>query len=263
MPSLKNLSGMIKSAQCNYYESLFCEAAHAVVATSDIDASRLAKMAPDATVHVIPNSVDCEDFAPVRAATGGTTLFFSGTLSYAPNVDGLNWFVAEVLPRLRGHFGKDLPPIVVAGADPSPELAQRLAFAGIELHANPPSMLPLLAGAAVVFVPLHSGSGTRLKILEAMAAGRAVVSTGKGAEGLTLSPGFDILIADDPDRFTSAIVKLFENTKLRTELGGRASQTIENRYDWRRGRPMLEHLLTRLSSVETSKESKWRQKSSH
>jgi glycosyltransferase involved in cell wall biosynthesis len=230
--------------QCAHYEARFCHASHAVVATCDIDASKLRKIAPNASIFVIPYSVDSPQYERVRS-NEGFTLLFSGTLTYRPNVEGLHWFAKEVLPRLRAALGDQLPRIVVAGSNPDAEFVRHLRSSGIEVYANPVSMVPLLAEAAVVFVPIRTGSGTRLKILEAMAAGRAVVSTGKGAEGLTLTPSHDIYIADRPDSFTSAILRLLREPKLRQEIGAHAAKTIQRQYDWRCARGLVEQVLDR------------------
>lgn len=244
--SVKTLPNLLIAAQCSYYESRFCQASDVVVATSDIDASRLSKMAPGSTVHVVPNSIDAQHYEPIRGQKGHS-LFFSGTLNYGPNVEALEWFCKEILPRLRAALGKKMPPVVVAGSNPSHETVRMLKGSGIEVHSNPPSMLPFLSDAAVVFVPIKSGSGTRFKILEAMAAGRPVVSTGKGAEGLVLSPTYDIWIADDADRFASGILQLFANETLRREMGSRAAETVQKRYDWRCVRHLMQNVLAGLS----------------
>lgn len=231
--SLRELRGLWQGWQTHLYERRACAGADAVVATSEIDAAKLRRLAPDQSVFVIPNAVDAEPFESL-VARPGQSIFFSGTLAAGPNVEGLEWFAWKVLPRLRSRMKESLPRLVVAGADPSPGLVKTLTEAGIEVHPNPPSMVPLLADAAVVIAPLRSGSGTRRKILEAMAAGRAVVSTGKGAEGLILSPTWDIWIADSPDHFASAIFKLLTDPERRQQMGTRAAETVREHYDWRR-----------------------------
>ncbi|MCM2280116.1 MAG: glycosyltransferase family 4 protein [Oligoflexia bacterium] len=250
LSSPRRYPALLHAFQCGYHESRFCGQADAVVATSDIDASRLGKLAPslrsESKLHVVPNTIDADSFEPLRSQPG-STLFFSGTLSYGPNIEALHWFCEEILPRLRRARGNRLPRVVVAGADPSAETRQLLERAGIEVHANPPSILPFLSEAAVVMVPLKSGSGTRFKILEAMAAGKAVVSTGKGAEGLVLSPTYDIWIADAADRFTSAILHLIDDPQLRADMGARAAETIRRRYDWRSLRPLVASVLESVS----------------
>ena len=233
------------AARMARYEGRFCAEADIVVAASDIDASRLQKLVPKKRVHVIPNAVNLPIYESLRQSTG-TTLFFSGSLDYEPNIEGLNWFVDEIVPKLKSSLGSTLPRIVVAGANPSAQFLKRLQESGVETHANPATIFPLLSEASVVFVPIKSGGGTRFKILEAMAAGRAVVSTGKGVEGLILTPAKDIWIADKADAFATAILRLLRDPELRSRTGAFAVKTVEERYDWRCTRPLMQSLLKSL-----------------
>ena len=242
----RGLTDLVMAAQCGYYEGRVCGQSDAVVATSDIDASRLLRLAPGAPVHIIPHAVDCTQYAPLRR-TSGQNLLFTGALHYGPNREGLEWFAKEVLPRLKASLGARCPRLVVAGSNPSPEIYALMEKVGAELHADPPSLLPFLANSLVVIVPLRSGRSMRLKILEAMASGRAVVSTPRGAEGLLLAPGYDIWIADSPDKFASAISRLVDNPALCSETGAHAGQTADARYDWRCSRAQLEVLFKRLN----------------
>ena len=252
--SARKLPKLWHGLQAWHYEKRFCASADVVVATSELDAAKLRRMAPAKKVFVVPNAVDAAPFDDLLARPG-ESIFFSGTLTYGPNIEGLDWFVAKVLPRLRSSMGARLPRMVVAGADPGPELVQRLTAAGIEVHPNPPSMLPLLGEAAVVIAPLRSGSGTRLKILEAMAAGRAVVSTGKGAEGLVLSPTWDIWIADTADHFAGTLLNLLSDPKKRAETGSRAAATVREHYDWRQVSKKAEDVVGHLFGRKTGETS--------
>lgn len=238
--------------QCAYYEKKFCKLADIAIAASDIDSAKLSRMLPQRKFHVLPNTVDTQSYSSIQS-NGGNSLFFSGTLNYAPNIEALEWFTTEILPRVRASMGSEMPRVVVAGANPSAALLTLLQNHGIEVYMNPANMLPLLQEAAVFFVPLKNGSGTRLKILEAMAAGRAIVSTGKGAEGLVLTPSHDIFIADHEDAFTSAIVRLLRDSELQSRIGKNAIETISNRYDWRGLRPKLLEILGSLHKTESVK----------
>jgi polysaccharide biosynthesis protein PslH len=240
--SLKTLPTVILATQCAFYERSFCQQSDLVVATSDIDASRLHKLAPGAKIKVIPSSVDSQLYQNARTQIGNS-LLFSGALNYYPNVQGILWFVRKVLPRLRAALRNKCPPMVVAGSNPSRELIEMLREEQVEIHPNPESMIPHLSEAAVVIVPLLQGSGTRLKILEAMASARAVISTSKGAEGLILSPGYDIFIADDADAFASGILRLIRSPEIRKELGDHAAETVEERYDWQCMKSGIQNLL--------------------
>ncbi len=219
-----------------------CKESDLIVTTSDADATRMLRQVPRAPVQVIPNSIDFKAYESARSGQG-KTLFFSGSLSLPANVEGLAWFIEEVLPRLRAARGPSLPRIVAAGSEPTQDLRKNLEKVGVEVLSNPPSILPALSEAAIAFVPMRSGEGTRLKILEAMAAGRAVVTTSKGAEGLLLSPGYDIWISDSADGFTSGILLLLESPALRSELGARACETVRTRYDWSHVGGLFDRLL--------------------
>jgi glycosyltransferase involved in cell wall biosynthesis len=243
--AIRGLTDGLHAAQCGLYEGRVCQQSDAVVATSDLDASRLLKLAPKAPVHVIPNAIDCAQYAPLRSLPGKTILF-SGTLNYTANIEGLSWFVQEVLPRLQRSLGPAVPWLVVAGSNPGPEIYRMLDGLKAELHADPPSLMPFLADAAVVIVPIRSGRSMRFKILEAMASGRSVVSTPRGADGLLLAPGYDVWIADAADKFASAVARLLESPELRAELGSHAAQTADARYDWKAARVLLDALLQRL-----------------
>lgn len=245
LSSIKNIPSLWLATQNSRYEKKFCRQSHAVVAASDMDASKLAKLAPTANLHIIPNTIDTEVFSPLLKEEG-KTLFFPGTLNQEANLSGLRWFASEVLPLLKRSLGNRLPRVVVAGAQPATQSIAFLSQAGIEVYANPPSMLPFLAEAAIVFIPTRECGGTCIKVLEAMAAGRAVVSTGKGAEGLVLSPTYDIFIADSADRFASAILHLLEDPKLRDKTGQHAAETVRDRYDWRATRASMQTLLENL-----------------
>ncbi len=231
-----------------FIEQRYCAMADILIAPSDRTAARLSKIAPDALIQVLPCTVDSERYLDARDSQG-TDLFFSGTLNFGPNIEGLGWFVREILPRLKAALASKLPRIVVAGSNPGKELRTELEGSGIQVHANPESMLPFLRQAAVVFVPVRSGGGIPLKVLEGMASGKPVVATGCATEGLVLTPTYDILIADRADAFSAAIVRLLRNPELRQKIGRNAAESIEKIYDWRASRPRVEEFLARLNCL--------------
>jgi glycosyltransferase involved in cell wall biosynthesis len=155
---------------------------------------------------------------------------FTGAMRHAPNADGARWYldhvhpmVAERIPSLR---------VAIVGADPPPDLRARQS-AGVEVTGRVDDIRPWLANASVAIVPLLSGGGTRLKILEAMAAGIPVVSTTVGAEGLDLADGSDLLIADSPRAFADAILRVLYDSSLAESLSERGRVTVLARFDWR------------------------------
>lgn len=231
--------------QCRRHERRCAEAADRVIVASDLDLARLNRLAPRARATVIPSCVDVDRYAPVRArTTPGRTLLFTGTLSQPTNTEGLRWFTRNILPRLRAQFPEGIPfRVVVAGAQPAQDLLYFLHGHGIEVVANPPSILPLLEDAAAVFVPMRSGGGTRMKILEAMACAIPVVSTGKGAEGLLFSPTRELDIADQPDHFARSIVRVMTDAEARKRMGTMGYEAVRARYDWRCARGKIAQAL--------------------
>jgi glycosyltransferase involved in cell wall biosynthesis len=215
-----------------------CLAADAVVVSSDLDASRLQKMVTNIPIHVIPNTVDSHIFKNLRT-NAGQTLFYPANFYSQNSVKNLNWFCNEIMPRLHAALGDQTPRIVVAGAGPLPAIN----WPGIEIHPHSSSILPFLSEAAIIIMPLRSEDNARSRILEAMAAGKAVVSTGKALSGLILSPSHDIWIADQADAFASAILRLLREPELRLKFGQCAAQTIDERYDWRALRTRIHSLL--------------------
>ena len=237
---------------CRKWEATFCSLATSVTVTSEEDRKRIQDLASISQVQVIPNAVDCtyyESAPPVSASPSSKSLnqsiLFTGTLDYAPNIEGLRWFTQKVYPLLKEQLDGAVPSLtfLVAGARPSSLLIHELESSGIKVVANPPSMIPLLHSASIVIVPLLSGSGTRLKILEAMSAGKAIVSTSKGAEGLEIEDAKDLLIADTAEDFAEAIVQLWNHTEIRQKLGQNAVSTVRTRYDWRQLRPAIKRLI--------------------
>ena len=187
------------------------------------------RQAPSMTV--VPNGVDTRywQFRPERNGAGVRQLVFVGTLDYRPNSDGIRWFVENVWPCLTGLR------LIVAGRNPTRELREWLARDGrIELRADVPDVRPLLGAGAISICPLHAGSGTRLKILEAMSAGVPVVSTTQGAEGIDVTPGEHLLLADDPRGFAAMIERLVGDAALYERIRIAARRLVEHRYSWDR-----------------------------
>lgn len=171
---------------------------------------------------VIPNGVDLAAFRPTPVPAA-PRIVFTGHLGYTPNIDGVRWFAQRVLPRVRAA----VPDVAVdvVGAVPTPEVVTLTAAEGLALHPDVDSVVPYLAGARVAIVPVHIGSGTRLKALDAMASGRAVVGTTIGLEGLGVVDGTDALVADDPATFADAVIAVLSDDTLAARLGqaGRAT----------------------------------------
>ena len=233
--------------QLKYYETLFCQKADQVVCVSSSDAQLLSHLAPKRPIDVLPNSIDTEYFTPSPTPVSQSGLLFTGTLNYQPNQEGLSWFVEKVLPILKRRLSPGLfPKIRVAGAKPSRAFADFLRQSGLEVIENPSSMLPYLHEAEIVIVPLLNGSGTRLKIMEAFAAGKCVVSTPIGAEGLALTHGEGIGLASSPEEFAEEIIRIQNNPALRVALGKQARKIATSRFDYRLQKLKLGEILNQV-----------------
>jgi len=211
-----------------------------VVTVSEADAAQGQSLAPGTPIHVVPNGVDVGWFAPPAGHDPAPRhgLLFAGTMHYGPNVDGALYFCREIWPLIRQ--AQPDATLVIAGARPGPEVLALGALPGVTVTGFVEDMRPYLWGAAVSVVPLRNGGGTRLKILEAMAAGSPVVSTSIGAEGLDIADDENIVLADRPELFADEVVRLLRNSERRDRLRANGRRLVEQRYDWRAIAPRLE-----------------------
>ena len=210
------------------------------VAVSDLDREAFGRLAPGARFTVVPNGVDVDGFRPATAGSDGAV--FVGGASWFPNRDALEYFSADVLPRLRAG-GLDVPVRWVGRA--SAEDQRAYAARGIELTGYVADIRPYVAQAGCFVVPLRVGGGTRLKVLDAWAMGKAVVSTSVGCEGLHAVDGGNILIRDTAEGFAAAVRAVLEDAELRRRLGSAARETAEKEYAWDViGVPMVESYLS-------------------
>jgi polysaccharide biosynthesis protein PslH len=232
--------------------------AHVVV--SERDAARLRALNPDARIFVIENGVDADYYSDAQIenaaaargdAPGKNRIVFVGSMDYHANIDGAINFAREVWPRLRDRQ-TDLV-FTIVGRDPAPEVRELAQIPGIEVTGTVADVRPFYREAIAAIVPLSVGGGSRLKILEAMAAGVPVVSTTLGAEGLAVQPGENILIADTNEQLVAAIIGVVENEPQREHLMAAGRALISDRYDWsRRGASLFaayEELLATRSNL--------------
>ena len=230
--------------------------ADGVYLCSAADERRLLDRVPRARTTVIPNAADIDYFQPrcTDPLPDGRTVVFFGLLSYAPNVDGVIHFVQEIWPRIAAAHPEARCKVV--GGQPPPSL---LALAGprVELTGFVDDLRPHLAAAAAVVVPLRLGGGTRLKIVEAMAMGKAVVSTTLGAEGIEAVPNRDLLIEDDPGSFANAVNRLLADPDLGARIGQSARRLAVERYSWSGAGKALESFYGRILEARSSRKVSW------
>lgn len=204
------------------------------VVASDRERGELGRRAPEARLSTIPNGVDVAlyrsgNHRPPSTASM-TELLFVGSMDYHANVDGVEWFVREIWPVLTERHPEFALNIV--GRDPDPRV-RALDAASINVTGTVDDVRPYYSRALAAVVPLRVGSGTRLKILEAMAAGVPVISTRLGAEGLEVADGQHLLLADTPEEFAAAIDRISSDPSLRVHLVEAGYDLVERVYDWR------------------------------
>lgn len=211
------------------YEQIEVRKFHHVVAVSESDRALMTQWVDGEHVTVVPTGVDLAEYRPdPDAPEPGPVITFVGAMDWEPNVDGVEYFASEIWPAIRAEAPEARLRIV--GRNPDRRV-KRWASESIEVTGRVPSVVEHLRQSAVVIVPLRIGGGTRLKIYEAMATAKAVVSTTVGAEGLDVHHGRDIMLADDARSFAQAVIRLLRDRELRHRYQRAAAETAA-RCDW-------------------------------
>jgi len=211
------------------FERSACERADAVLACSDVDAQGLRELAPGCNVHVIANGVDLDANQPGAHAPDDGRLVFVGQMGWFPNRDGVEWFLREVFPRILAR--RPSTRFELVGKADGFEVPENVR-ANVDLAGFVDDLRPHVHDASVYVVPLRAGSGTRLKVLEAMALGKAIVTTNVGSEGIALQHDRSALFADDAESFAEAVLALLASPTRTTELGIEARRLAEEEYGW-------------------------------
>jgi len=221
-------------------ERRYVELADYVLTVSENDRAVFRQYVPANRIAVIPTGVDTDYFQPSPEPEQPATTVFTGSMDWMPNEDAVTFFTGEILPRIR----REIPEAAfwAVGRRPSRRL-EALASDHILVTGDVPDIRPYLAEAAVCVVPLRSGSGTRIKIFEAMAMGKAVVSTTLGAEGLPVQHNENIILADAPAAFARAVVELLRDPQRRSELGRAARELVAFNYGWPAVAASFDHIL--------------------
>jgi glycosyltransferase involved in cell wall biosynthesis len=214
-----------------------------VVLTSDRDETLLRKNSPHTATAVVPNAVDLEHFRTRSVAREADTLMFFGAMNYHPNIQGVSYFVTEVLPKI----AKAVPNVKlrVVGQQP-PDSIRALAGPHVEIVGFVDDPRPLLDRSAAMVVPLLIGGGTRFKIVEGMAMSMPIVSTHLGAEGLDIEHGKHALLAENSEQLASQTIRLLQDPGLGRQLGADARLFAERRYGWERAVNTLENFYSTL-----------------
>ena len=248
-PVKKMMYGM-EFGKMERYERIVVRKFHHVVAVSESDRALMTRWVDGDRVTVVPTGVDLAQYRP-STDTGepGTVVTFVGAMDWEPNVDGVEYFASEIWPAIKA----DVPNarLRIVGRNPDRRV-KKWAGESIEVTGRVPSVVEYLQQSVVVIVPLRIGGGTRLKIYEAMATAKAVVSTTVGAEGLDVTHGRDIMLADDPGSFAQAVIMLLRDRELRGRYERAAAETAA-RCDWPAIGERFEHVLQSVVRQKSAK----------
>lgn len=246
----------IQVRRLNIYEAWVCQKADLLTVVSNEDYHHLRELVPGLQATVIPNCIDVEEYR--RDSNGGDSgrdkefdLLFTGKMDYRPNIDAVLWFAHEVWPIIRQARPETTWAIV--GQKPHNRIKHLSKFEGVKITGWVPEIPPYMNASKVYVMPFRVGSGTRFKLIEAMAAGKAVVSTSLGCEGFSLIDRQDLLIEDEPPEFAQAVVRLLEQPEERSRLGQAALRRAAD-YDWRVVIPKFEDVYRVLLNPNIQEE---------
>lgn len=234
------------------FEQKACEDFDYHTTVSEHDAASLRDIRRDVPVQVVPNGVDTDYFVPGNEPVTENSLIFIGGMTWYPNLDAMNFFTHDVWHLIKSKI-PDLTMTMI-GRNPTRNIK---AFMRKESGFKSPGFVAdvraHLRKAAVYVVPIRVGGGTRLKILDAMAMGKAIVSTSIGCEGIDVTDGVDIVIADTADDIAAKTVELLGNREMREEIGRNAKQKAVDVYSWKKVYPKLDRVYSELAAMRSSK----------
>jgi len=217
----------------------------ACTVVSDRERQLLSRAIPGyKAITVIPNCINLADYSDVHEIPRPDRLIFTGSFRYSVNHDAMIWFLRYIYPRIQAQVPGVHLIITGDHADQSLPPADNVTLTGFVDDVR-----PLVAGASLSVAPICAGGGTRLKILEAMALGTPVVSTSKGAEGLDVEHDEHLLMADTPEAFAEAVIRVLSEPELRARLANTAYQLVRERYDWGVVTPRFLDLVERVAKA--------------
>lgn len=227
---LTKMRAYVHSAWMRHWEPRYAENFDQRVVCSEVDRQLLLDANPRLNVTVCPNGVDTEEYQPLPEDNDRPTILYIGSMNYAPCADGAVLLCQQILPFIESKVPE--VELWIVGRNP-PERVRRLERDNVHVTGFVDDIMPYYRRSTVCVVPLRAGSGTRLKVLEAMALGRAMVSTSIGCEGIDLVDGEHIFIADDVHDFAEKTLKLLTDAQLRRDMVASARRLAAEKYDWR------------------------------
>ena len=213
------------------FERKYLRRADHVLTVSAADRDVFSSFLPFGKIDVVPTGVDVDYYHPYAAPAKGNELVFTGAMDWSPNEEGIRHFADHILPIIQTEVAD--ASLTVVGRNPTGPVKALAEKRGITVTGRVDDVRPYIARSAVYVVPLRVGSGTRLKIFEAMAMGKAVVSTKVGAEGLPVEHDRNILLADSPPEFAAAVIQLLQDHQLRRRIEFAAHELVNRSYSWK------------------------------
>ncbi|MEP7293675.1 MAG: glycosyltransferase [Chloroflexota bacterium] len=226
------LYSRVQALRISRFERDICIHSDAVIAVSHEDAAALSPFRPDQQVYVLANGIFADEYSAAQPSVelGDAVLVFTGKMDYRPNVDAMQWFTNAILPKIRAQCPD--ARLYIVGQKPHASLQALRADESVQVTGWVDKVQPFLHAAQVYVAPLRMGSGTRLKIMEAMAAGCAVVATTAAVAGLDAEARAALVIADGDSAFTESVVRLLKAPEQRQKLGKQAQAVVRQHYDW-------------------------------
>jgi glycosyltransferase involved in cell wall biosynthesis len=245
------LYSLVQWRRLRRYERELCLASKHILAVSPADALALSRLSPQlhGRITLLPNGVDPEYWSPGSVQLAGEippgteALVFDGSMDFRPNVDAARWMVGEVWPLIRQE--RPRAQVYIVGRNPSEAVRSLAEEPGIHVTGEVDDTRRWVGAAAVYVVPMRMGGGVRLKVLQAMAMERAIVSTPMGAEGITVHDGGDIVLAARAQDFARAVLDLLSDPERRSALGREARELAVKQYAWEKLLPTLDKLYPR------------------
>lgn len=226
------LYSKVQAERIAHFERVICIGADAVIAVSTEDVEALRPFRPDGKIHLLPNGIFVDDYLKPRQSLdlGQRVLIFTGKMDYRPNVDAALWFTESILPLIHRRFPDT--KLYIVGQKPHNALRSLSERENVEITGWVAEVQPFLNAADIYVAPLRMGAGTRLKMLEAMAAGCAVVGTPVAASGLVPEAQRAMVLAENEAEFADAVINLLNAPEQRATLGAEAKQVVRRHYDW-------------------------------
>ena len=223
--------GLLEQRRIQPTELKLCENAASILVCSERERLYLQSLLPASSITVVPNGVDIENFQEQQGQEVNNRIIFTGAMNYFPNIDAVLFFAHKCWPLILSRVPDATWQIV--GRDPTTEVLKLAELPHVTVTGSVHDMQPYLAASTVAIAPILAGSGTRLKILEALAMKKAVVSTTIGCEGLSVESGQHLVVADEPEIFAQAVINFLHNSALRVTYGNAGRSLVESMYSWK------------------------------